>query len=102
TQTTRCRFHPVFAFVGLSGHRPAPRHWNVPSMTAMLWIPLALVGAGMVLCLHLAWKRNIVAWLSGYLRQDWRAPVPPGATKHVLFCFVDHYEPMWDSPDYDT
>ena len=71
-------------------------------MTVLLWTLLALIGAGMGLCLYLAWKRNLLAWLSGYLRQDWRAPVPAGTTKHVLFCFVDHYEPMWRSPDYDT
>jgi hypothetical protein len=46
--------------------------------------------------------RNVMGWLTSYLRQDWRAPVPAGTTKHLLFCFVDHYEPGWQKPGYDT
>lgn len=47
-------------------------------------------------------KRNIHIWLASYLRQDWRAPAPTGKTKHLMFCFVDHYEPMWKQPSYET
>ncbi|MGB8377478.1 MAG: hypothetical protein WCE70_03285 [Rhodanobacteraceae bacterium] len=47
-------------------------------------------------------QRNIAVWLGGYLRQDWRAATPPASTRHLLFCFVDHYEPAWGRPDYDT
>ncbi|MCB1575393.1 MAG: hypothetical protein KDI80_15585, partial [Xanthomonadales bacterium] len=47
-------------------------------------------------------KRNVSGWLFGFLRQDWRAPVPAGTTRHLLFCFVDHYEPAWGKPDYET
>ena len=49
-------------------------------------------------------QRNLQTWLGSYLKQDWRAPapVPAGVTKHVMFCFVDHYEPMWKQPDYAT
>jgi hypothetical protein len=46
-------------------------------------------------------RRNIAVWLRGYLRQDWRAPSPPGVTRHLLFCFVDHYEPGWGKPGYE-
>lgn len=47
-------------------------------------------------------KRNIHLWLSSYLKQDWRAPAPTGKTRHLMFCFVDHYEPMWKKPSYQT
>ena len=56
-------------------------------------------------CIFVAWqmqKRNVVGWLLSYLRQDWRAPVPAGKTKHLLFCFVDHYEPGWAKPGYEV
>jgi hypothetical protein len=43
-------------------------------------------------------RKNINVWLSAWLRKDWRAAAPAGATKHLLFCFVDHYEPQWKSP----
>ena len=46
-------------------------------------------------------RRNIAVWLRSYLRQDWRAPAPKGATRHLLFCFVDHYEPGWGKPGYE-
>ncbi|PXW95559.1 hypothetical protein C7444_109129 [Sphaerotilus hippei] len=47
-------------------------------------------------------QRNLQIWLWNYLRQGWRAPVPAGVTRHVMFCFVDHYEPMWKQPDHAT
>lgn len=47
-------------------------------------------------------SKNLMTWLGSYVRQDWRAPTPAGVTKHLLFCFVDHFEPRWKSPDYAT
>lgn len=47
-------------------------------------------------------SKNLMTWFGSYLRQDWRAPAPEGVTKHLLFCFVDHFEPRWKSPDYAT
>ena len=43
-------------------------------------------------------RRNMGVWLLSWLRQDWRAPVPGDTTRHLLFCFVDHYEPGWGQP----
>ncbi len=71
-------------------------------MTPMLWFAaIVLLGlvALAVAALQLARRRNITAWLMAYLRQDWRTPVPAGTTRHLLFCFVDHYEPAWGKPD---
>lgn len=52
-----------------------------------------------VFAVRLARKRNVAGWLLAWMRQDWRAPVPDGTTRHLLFCFVDHYEPAWGKPD---
>ncbi|MGA9421159.1 MAG: hypothetical protein WBW61_02290 [Rhodanobacteraceae bacterium] len=63
-----------------------------------------LIGALLVAIVLLAREirqRNIAVWLRGYLRQDWRAATSPASTRHLLFCFVDHYEPAWGRPDYD-
>jgi hypothetical protein len=41
----------------------------------------------------LAILKNIYLWLPGYLQRR----VPPTVTPtHVFFCFVDHYEPLWN------
>jgi len=37
--------------------------------------------------------RNMQIWLGSYLRR--RRPRAVGAPVHVMFCFVDHFEPMW-------
>lgn len=50
-------------------------------------------------------KKNLMVWLGSYIRQDWRAPAdsaPSQGPKHVMFCFVDHYEPMWLKPTYEV
>ncbi|MEQ1686696.1 MAG: hypothetical protein ABL916_23845 [Burkholderiaceae bacterium] len=47
-------------------------------------------------------KKNVTGWIGSYLRQDWRARPATGVTKHLMFCFVDHYEPGWKQPSYET
>ena len=46
-------------------------------------------------------SRNIAVWLGGYLRQDWRARAGTAGPRHLMFCFVDHYEPGWGKPGYE-
>lgn len=45
-------------------------------------------------------SRNMQIWLGGYLRRRPR-PVVEGPV-HVMFCFVDHFEPMWGGADAAT
>jgi hypothetical protein len=71
-------------------------------MTALGWLIAIVVVALLAFAVHLIRQRNITGWLWSYLRQDWRAPVPAGTTRHLLFCFVDHYEPQWSRPDYSV
>lgn len=44
--------------------------------------------------------RNMHIWLPGYLRRKQRAA--SSGTVHVMFCFVDHFEPAWGKVDLDT
>jgi hypothetical protein len=67
-------------------------------MAAILFVVLLLVALAAFAIADQMRKRNVTGWLLGYLRQDWRAAAPPAATRHLLFCFVDHYEPAWGKP----
>ncbi|MEO8011964.1 MAG: hypothetical protein ABI650_10000 [Dokdonella sp.] len=72
----------------------------------MITVPIVL--AALVLCAIVAAlalyallrSRNMHIWLRSYLA---RAPRPQvtGPT-HVMFCFVDHFEPMWGKADLET
>jgi len=72
------------------------------TMTSFLCLILTL---GFAVLAYLVWevrKKNTFVWLPSYFKQDWRAEAPAGVTKHLMFCFVDHYEPMWLKPSYDV
>ena len=69
-------------------------------LIAGLVLAAALVAAALV-AVHFR-QRNVHLWLASWMRQDWRARPAPGATRHLLFCFVDHFEPQWLKPDYET
>jgi hypothetical protein len=66
---------------------------------------LLLAAAVLVVLLALAVyvavrARNMHLWLGDYLR---RRPIPAVAGPvHVMFCFVDHFEPMWGKVDLPT
>lgn len=64
---------------------------------------LALIVLAAAFC-AVAWmairSRNMQVWLGSYLRRRPR-PEVKGPT-HVMFCFVDHYEPAWGRVDLDT
>ena len=47
-------------------------------------------------------KKNLLVWLGNYIKQDWRADQDVKGPRHVMFCFVDHYEPQWLKPSYDV
>ncbi len=66
-------------------------------LTLLPWLG-ALVAIAFVL--DIARRRNLGGWITSYLRQDWRAPTAAGTTRHLIFCFVDHYEPAWAGSDY--
>ncbi len=71
-----------------------------PNLLNALFIALSLLilGAMMVIWRE-ARKREMHRWMGSYLRRS-RRPRHEGPT-HVLFCFVDHYEPMWQGVPYE-
>ncbi|WP_164084657.1 hypothetical protein [Alteromonas flava] len=65
----------------------------------MIWA-IAIVGAVVLVTLALfivaVKKKNMDSWLWPYVKQSLFASQPKvDGTKHVLFCFVDHFEPQW-------
>lgn len=68
----------------------------------MIWLALALgATAAFALAVALAIRsRNLQIWLPDYVRGRRRAAAS-GPT-HVMFCFVDHFEPGWGKADFAT
>jgi hypothetical protein len=65
----------------------------------------AILAAAIAIAILVAFefrRRGIDIWLVSWLRRDWLAPQAPSGTRHLLFCFVDHFEPGWKRPDYAT
>lgn len=60
---------------------------------------VAAMGAAVLLWLAIR-SRNMHIWIGQYLRR--RQPGEIAAPVHVLFCFVDHFEPRWGGADLDT
>jgi hypothetical protein len=57
---------------------------------------LVLFAAGAVL--QILRRRHVLQWLPGYIRlRVGRLPPATGPT-HIMFCFVDHFEPAWKRP----
>lgn len=70
-------------------------------MILVLAVTLALVLIGGLLVWSL-WSRNVFDWLPAYLSGLRKRPRPGKGPVHVMFCFVDHYEPRWGKCDYET
>ena len=60
---------------------------------------LLLIGAAALLSWAIR-ARNMQIWLGSYLRRK-RPPAVDGPV-HVMFCFVDHFEPNWGRVDMAT
>jgi len=59
--------------------------------------------AGIALAAAVIWRgirsRNMQSWIGMYLRQSLRARPAASAPVHVMFAFVDHFEPMGGGVD---
>ncbi|HEY1033915.1 MAG TPA: hypothetical protein VGE09_02925, partial [Pseudoxanthomonas sp.] len=64
-------------------------------MNILVWlaVPLAILAVAALAVWKLLRSRNMEIWIGSYLRRT-RATATPGPV-HVMFCFVDHFEPMW-------
>ncbi|OZB59394.1 MAG: hypothetical protein B7X39_11255 [Lysobacterales bacterium 14-68-21] len=67
-------------------------------MVAAIGVLVVLLG-GVLAVAKLVRGRNMHIWLGSYLRR--RVPKVDGPV-HVMFCFVDHYEPAWGKVDLAT
>lgn len=72
-------------------------------MSILAWVISIVLLAALIPAL-VVWRllraRNMEIWIGSYLRRK-----PPQVTDqpvHVMFCFVDHFEPMWHGADLDT
>lgn len=63
-------------------------------------VVLAIVAGGLFAVARLLRARNMHLWLGSYLRR--RVPRVTQGPVHVMFCFVDHYEPAWGKVDLAT
>ena len=46
--------------------------------------------------------KNAHLWVAGYVKGEWRHKGRVEGPQHVMFCFVDHYEPRWRDADYEA
>ncbi len=44
-------------------------------------------------------KKNMTGWMPDYLRQRMGKQEEYDGTTHIIFSFVDHYEPQWGKPN---
>ncbi len=70
------------------------------STNVLLFLLLAgVVGFCLLLGLEIR-RKNMHLWLGAYLSR--RAPAPAAGPVHVMFCFVDHFEPAGGRPSYEV
>jgi hypothetical protein len=56
----------------------------------------SLLALGVTL-VYLLRTRHVFQWLPGYIKSRATRRMPPHPPIHVIFCFVDHFEPRWQS-----
>jgi len=69
-------------------------------MTIILTLVFLVGLAAFLILLREIRAKNMHIWLRDYIRQQPR-PAHEGPT-HIMFCFVDHFEPRWSQADYET
>jgi len=47
-------------------------------------------------------KKNIIWWLPNYIGKEFIKPKKNGQPIHIMFCFVDHFEPGWKTNDIEV
>ncbi len=63
----------------------------------LLLVGLGLAGCAIALMIH---RKNAWVWLPSWINYK-PARNETGGPTHLIFCFVDHFEPMWERPSYE-
>ncbi|GLX78199.1 hypothetical protein tinsulaeT_15390 [Thalassotalea insulae] len=61
-------------------------------MLLTLLVLIITISLALVLIIR---KKHMHLWLGHYLKRKLFLSSNTDGTKHIMFCFVDHYEPMW-------
>ena len=66
----------------------------------MFLLSVAAILIGFVLiALMLIRKKNMHIWLPSYIKLKLKGKPKVQGPTHIMFCFVDHYEPQWGKPE---
>jgi hypothetical protein len=61
----------------------------------MLLITIFILTTFILLLFLIIRKKQMHLWLGHYLKRKFKGQPKHTGPKHIMFCFVDHYEPMW-------
>lgn len=61
----------------------------------MLFMSIFIFTVSVLLVLFIIRKKHMHLWLGHYLTRKFTNRSKTTTPKHIMFCFVDHYEPMW-------
>jgi len=64
----------------------------------MYWV-LCIIAVTFAAVIIVLKKKNMLNWLPHYLWQQLTTQKNKNGPTHILFCFVDHYEPQWGKPN---
>lgn len=65
----------------------------------MIALTLALLVLLSVAFIAIVKKKKMQSWLWNYTKSQFTQKPTVNGTQHVMFCFVDHYEPQWKNKD---
>ena len=66
-----------------------------------MYVFLVLFVLGLVAFWMILKKKNMDIWFVSYIKQLFNKPKVNGPI-HVMFCFVDHFEPQWNNNDLEV
>jgi hypothetical protein len=67
---------------------------------AVLLTLLGLLSCLAGLASYFVRSKNMHFWFWSYVRSSMRRRAPPAGPTHLMFCFVDHFEPQWGRVPY--
>lgn len=77
-------------------------HEGAPLTIVLLSVFFALIAVASTAALLEFRAKHVGNWFASYLRKRWVHDAPGPGTRHLMFCFVDHFEPMFERPAYEV